>query len=347
MQLNNWLRRTFLNAAASEGVLLGYANALACTGTATPIGVATGAAMVYGFPYENDTSTTLAVTTPAVGTTGGHVVLRVNWAAQTVRLFAVRNTDGVNSTPALTQVALTTWEIRLCSFTVTTGGVIAITDTRAYCHFNTAVSASMIDALAVATGDIADNAVTNAKIRQGAALSVIGVTGNATANVADIAAASDGHVLRRSGTSIGFGTVAQAGLATDSVGAAQIIALAVDTAELADNSVTLAKAGTQVIAISGRQAEASGNSWSGAGGTNFTPAHTRIQVGAFTYAASGVVTFPVAFNKPPLVIAVPISSAARFVTIVGSTTTTFTYKGWLEDGTAAAPDVAWIAIGEE
>lgn len=60
----------------------------------------------------------------------------------------------------------------------------------------------------VATGGIADDAVTNDKLRESAALSVIGNATNATANPADIAAASDHQVLRRSGTSIGFGAVA-------------------------------------------------------------------------------------------------------------------------------------------
>jgi hypothetical protein len=45
-------------------------------------------------------------------------------------------------------------------------------------------------------------------LAQGSALSVLGVTGNATADVASIAAASDHQVLRRSGTSLGFGAVA-------------------------------------------------------------------------------------------------------------------------------------------
>ncbi len=54
---------------------------------------------------------------------------------------------------------------------------------------------------------IASNAVSNAKFRQSAALSVVGNSTNATANVADIAAASDGQVIRRSGTAIGFGAV--------------------------------------------------------------------------------------------------------------------------------------------
>lgn len=44
-------------------------------------------------------------------------------------------------------------------------------------------------------------------LEQGAALSVLGVTGNATADVASIAAASDNQVLRRSGTAVAFGAI--------------------------------------------------------------------------------------------------------------------------------------------
>lgn len=46
-----------------------------------------------------------------------------------------------------------------------------------------------------------------ANLTQGSALSVLGVTGNATADVAAIAAGSDHQVLRRSGTSLGFGAI--------------------------------------------------------------------------------------------------------------------------------------------
>jgi hypothetical protein len=44
-------------------------------------------------------------------------------------------------------------------------------------------------------------------LTQGSALSVLGVAGNATADNASIAAASDNQVLRRSGTAIGFGAI--------------------------------------------------------------------------------------------------------------------------------------------
>ena len=54
---------------------------------------------------------------------------------------------------------------------------------------------------------ISNNAVTNADLRDSAALSVIGNATNASGDPGDIAAASDHMVLRRSGTTLGFGAV--------------------------------------------------------------------------------------------------------------------------------------------
>jgi hypothetical protein len=56
-------------------------------------------------------------------------------------------------------------------------------------------------------GPVGANSISNAMLRQSAALSVIGRSANSTGDVADIAAASDHQVFRRSGTSIGFGAV--------------------------------------------------------------------------------------------------------------------------------------------
>jgi hypothetical protein len=66
------------------------------------------------------------------------------------------------------------------------------------------------------------NAVTDAKLRQSAGLSVIGRSTNTTGDVADIAAGTDGHVLRRSGTGLAFGTVVSAGIASGAVTLAKI-----------------------------------------------------------------------------------------------------------------------------
>lgn len=58
-----------------------------------------------------------------------------------------------------------------------------------------------------AATSITNNAITDAMIRQSAGLSVIGRASNSTGNVADITAGTDNQVLRRSGTTLGFGAV--------------------------------------------------------------------------------------------------------------------------------------------
>jgi hypothetical protein len=84
----------------------------------------------------------------------------------------------------------------------------------------------------ITTAKIANNAVTNAKIRDSAALSVIGRSANSTGQVADIDAGTDGHVLRRSGTTLGFGQIAEAGIANNAVATDQIANSAVTAAKL-------------------------------------------------------------------------------------------------------------------
>lgn len=121
-----------------------------------------------------------------------------------------------------------------------------------------AVGSAEISAGAVGTSEIATNAVANADFRQSAGISVVGRSANTTGNVADITAVTDGHVLRLSGTTLGFGTIATAGIAdnavtaakigtgevgtdeiaTDGVGAAEIAADAVGSSELAATAVT-------------------------------------------------------------------------------------------------------------
>jgi hypothetical protein len=94
-----------------------------------------------------------------------------------------------------------------------------------------AVTNSKLGADAVDDTKIADNAIGNEHIRDSAALSVIGRSSNTSGNPADIAAGADGYVLRRSGTTLGFGTVATAGIADG----------AVTSAKIADGAVTPAK----------------------------------------------------------------------------------------------------------
>jgi hypothetical protein len=75
---------------------------------------------------------------------------------------------------------------------------------------NVATSVAMSgDATLSNTGalTIGTNIVTDAKFRQSAGLSVVGRSANSTGDVADIVAGADFNILRRSGTSIGFGAI--------------------------------------------------------------------------------------------------------------------------------------------
>jgi len=80
------------------------------------------------------------------------------------------------------------------------------------------------------SADIAANSVANTHIRQGVARSVIGVTGNATANVADIQGTAD-QVLRVNtlGNDLNFGTIATGGIANSAVTNAKMANMAAST----------------------------------------------------------------------------------------------------------------------
>lgn len=56
------------------------------------------------------------------------------------------------------------------------------------------------------------NGIVNSLIRPSAGLSVMGRSANSTGDIADIVAGTDGDVLRRSGTTLGFGTIGNASI---------------------------------------------------------------------------------------------------------------------------------------
>lgn len=143
----------------SEGVVAGYENDLAVSNpSGQTVRVATGAAVVDGKPYRNTADVDNVLTTPSVGDTGFRVVLRKSWSAQTVRVAVLQNTDGNSAAPAVTQTDGTTWEISLATGTITTGGVVTVTDDRSYLAAGGAPNGRL-----VAIGNIAgaDGAATN------------------------------------------------------------------------------------------------------------------------------------------------------------------------------------------
>lgn len=123
----------FSGLSSNNGVMPGYLNELAPSVVGASIRVATGFAVVDGHPYHNDANVDTAITTPAIGTTGHRIVLRASWGAtQTVRIFDIANTDGTAAIPAATTTSGTTYDVTLCTLTITTGGVITMTDARTF-----------------------------------------------------------------------------------------------------------------------------------------------------------------------------------------------------------------------
>jgi hypothetical protein len=71
----------------------------------------------------------------------------------------------------------------------------------------TPASGTLTNCTGLPTAGLVDNAVTDAKLRNSAGLSVIGRSANTTGDPADIVAGSNHQVLRRDGSSLAFGAV--------------------------------------------------------------------------------------------------------------------------------------------
>lgn len=107
------------------------------------------------------------------------------------------------------------------------------------------------DANSIATAMIADAAVTDAKISNRAALSVFGRATNSTGVGADMAAGTDGHVMRRSSTALGFGTLAAGAFAANTAPLTTLANPAANTilanATAGAAAVTAVAVGTNVV----------------------------------------------------------------------------------------------------
>lgn len=302
-------RYLFGDGVANEG------NKLAVTGTASPLAVNTGHGVVDGLFYENSASVNLNVSTPSVGLTGGHVILRADYSAQTVRLVAVRNTDGVSAIPSLTQTSETTYEIRLATFTITTGGVITLTDARTFLHMYTLVARASLD--------------------NGAALSVIGRASNSSGAVADIAASSNEQVLMRTGNALVWQQVA--------------------TAQVANDAIDDTKAGNRVPQFYRRQGNSASDwAAAGTSSQTPAAVRMQAGVRAITFSAgtsaSATVTFPQAFSNNPIVLLSSMDDNGAFRISLAATvlsSSQFAISAIADSSMSETIEVAWLAIGPE
>ena len=149
--------RMLFNGDGNRGVLPGWLNELAVAGVGTPISVNTGAAVVYGMPYQNTASVNVVVPSPTTDTRQDYIVLRRDWAAQTIRITRIAGVEG-GSIPTLTQSPAPDgtgiYDVPLATISVTTGGVITVTDAREYCAFGGVPADDTMDTAQLANDSI-------------------------------------------------------------------------------------------------------------------------------------------------------------------------------------------------
>lgn len=93
-------------------------------------------------------------------------------------------------------------------------------------------------ALPIESGQIADNAVLNSKLRDSAGFSVIGRASSTTGDPGDIIASTQEHVLKLSETVLEFGQVQEGGIADGAVTTNKLADDAVTSDKIADGAIT-------------------------------------------------------------------------------------------------------------
>lgn len=113
-----------------DGIMPGEGSELAVSGTASPVSVAAGVALVNGKYYRNTAALTIAIPTPVSATRIDRIVLQADYTAQTVRAVRLAGAEGTGNPPALTQSDGVKWEISLAQVSITTAGVVTVTSER-------------------------------------------------------------------------------------------------------------------------------------------------------------------------------------------------------------------------
>lgn len=298
-----------------------------------------GMALVDGKLYSSDASVTHNLTRPGSGLNYYYLVLRKSWANQTVRQVLLGPDAGGYPVGSVLRVDDTTWDLIIGSFTISNTGTRSITTHSTntptmMLHHATNISSDMID----------PGAVTSAAMANRGAISVMGRI-SSVGVPEDITAGTDGHVLRRAGSSLGFGTIATAGLA-DNV----LSATSTGRAKMQDGFLSADATGRAKMAASFFSADATGRGKfanqfvnadllaAGAVSNRQRIAATCMQSGTFTVrmdlvgtaTGSGSIVFGTAFPNPPIVTLTGTCDGSvvyyTYMNLGAVTTTGFTYR---------------------
>lgn len=117
------------NLGARSSIMATHENLNQSIPGANTVRIKSGTALVYGTWYENDASIDINIPTPAGATRIDLIVARKSWASQTVRLTRIAGAEG-GAAPAVVRIVGTTWDMVICQVSITTGGVMTITDYR-------------------------------------------------------------------------------------------------------------------------------------------------------------------------------------------------------------------------
>lgn len=303
---------------------------------ANQISVATGAACVDGLFVSVDTPVDLTPPSAGAGSTRqDRVVLRATWgagASQYITVVAIK--QGTQAAPpSLTQIHNSTWEIRLARYTINDVGAISgLENERVYAQ--SVMRHEFAAHQGAATLDHPNNSVTNAKLRDSSALSVIGRAANSVGDPADIVASANDRLLARVSNALRFGQLT----------AGMFPAGVVATAAIANDAVDDTKVGNRVLALPRRQGGDAAN-WAVPGTTTYTPTNVRMQVGSLEMGNSGIwtVTFPQAFSDRPIVTF--NTYRGDYLPFVAGFPTASGFS--VEKSDVTADILFWIAIGPE
>lgn len=148
----------------------------------------------------------------------GQLTTTVNGIASTAVTLPVPDgsetkiNNGTNTTVSGSGTTGSPYTINVSDATSGTKGVVQLTGDLAGTATSPAIAAN-----AVNSSKILDGTVANADMENMVALSVKGNATNASAPPTDITAGTDGHVLRRSGTTLGFGQLTSAGIVDNTI----------------------------------------------------------------------------------------------------------------------------------
>ena len=89
----------------------------------SPLTIGTGRAIVNGSWYESDAAETIAIATPGANPRIDRIVLRKDWALQTIRLTRIAGVEGASpAVPALVQTDGVTWDVPIAQVRIPVGG---------------------------------------------------------------------------------------------------------------------------------------------------------------------------------------------------------------------------------